>query len=119
MLVPSTEHPATIPAWVKIHKLPLECWTAECISRIASTIGKPLHVDIATAKQQRIDFGRVCIEVSAKELPRDIQIKLGHLSVKVDVEYQPPPKCSVCNVFGHSCKPKAAPEPPASNGNEA
>lgn len=40
MLVPSTVHPATIPAWVKLHKLPLECWTEECFSRIASTIGK-------------------------------------------------------------------------------
>ena len=40
-LVPTTEHPPTIPAWVKIHKLPLECWTEEGLSRITSSIGNP------------------------------------------------------------------------------
>lgn len=70
MLAPTTEHPFTIPTLVKIRKLPLECWTKEGLSRIASKIGKPLHVDVATAKQQRIAFSRVCIEIGADyELP--------------------------------------------------
>lgn len=123
MLIPSTEHPSTIPAWVKIHKLPLECWTEEGFSRIASTIGKPLHVDIATAKQQRIDYARVCVEISAKsDLPKNIQISDGCHTASVAVEYQwLPPKCNSCKVFGHSCKPKPEhiPKPEASNDDEA
>lgn len=113
MMEPSTEHPSTIPTWVKIHKLPLECWTEEGFSRVASTIGKPLYVDIATAKQQRIDYARVCIEISAKaDLPKNIHITDGCHSVKVGVEYQwLPPKCGVCKVFGHVCRPKPEPQP--------
>lgn len=44
MLIPNAEHPSSIPAWIKIHKLPLKFWTAKGLSHIASTIGKPLHV---------------------------------------------------------------------------
>lgn len=60
MMIPSIDHPSSIPAWIKIHKLPFEFWTAESFSKIASTIGKPLHVDKATEKRQRLDFARVC-----------------------------------------------------------
>lgn len=108
MLVPSTDHPSTIPAWIKIHKLPLECWTQEGLSRITSTIGKTLHVDIATAQQQRLDFARVCVEVSANsDLPKTIQIRHGLESVTVFIEHQwLPPRFSKCKVFGYDCKPK-------------
>ena len=66
-------------------------------------------MDIATAQQQRLDFARVCVEISAaSELPKVIQIRNEHESVSVNIEYQwIPPKCSKCGVFGHSCKPKA------------
>lgn len=76
-------------------------------------------MDIATAAQQRIDFSRVCIEISAKtNLPKVVQITMGQNSVNVPVEYQwIPPSCSLCNVFGHTCKPKA--DPLATNKNEA
>lgn len=118
MLNPSTDHPSTIPAWIKIHKLPLECWTEEGLSRITSTIGRPLHVDIATAQQQRLDFARVCVEVSANSnLPNCIQIRNGVDSVTVNLEYQwLPPKCGLCKVFGHSCKPKV--EAQATNSDD-
>lgn len=107
MLVPSTEHPSTIPAWIKIHKLPLECWTEDGFSRIASAIGKPLYVDKATERQQRLDFARVCVEIdAADDHPTEIQISLNGESVVVALEYQwMPPVCQICKVFGHSCSP--------------
>jgi len=104
MLILSTEHPSSIPAWIKIHKLPLECWTEAGLSRIASSIGKPIHVDNATAKRQRLDFARVCVEVEAgDELPDEVQIKVNGDSVVVTIEYQwLPSNCSKCRIFGHS-----------------
>lgn len=117
MLIPSPEHPSSIPAWVKVHKLPLECWTADGLSRIASTVGRPLHVDKATENQQRIDFARICIEVSAEDdLPDEIQIVVKGESVMVHVEYQwLPTRCAKCKVFGHSCAPKPGVKASTSN----
>lgn len=52
IMKPAREQPTKIPTWVKIHDLPFELWNKECVSRIASTIGHPIHVDQATAKNQ-------------------------------------------------------------------
>lgn len=70
---------------------------------------------------KRLDFARVCVEISANsDLPKVIQIKHGNASVTVHLEYQwLPPKCNVCKVFGHTCKPKPVPEPMATTNNEA
>lgn len=119
MLIPSTVHPSSIPAWIKIHKLPLECWTEAGLSRIASTIGKPIHVDNATAKRQRLDFARVCVEIEAgDELPTEVQIKVNGDSVVVLIEYQwLPSSCTKCKIFGHltdSCGSKLTSVPSTS-----
>lgn len=43
---------------------------------------------------------------------------MGQESVTVAVEYQwLPPKCNLCKMFGHTCKPKAVPV--ATNNEEA
>lgn len=114
MLVPNAVNPPSIPAWVKLHKLPLECWTASGFSRIASTIGKPIHVDNATANKRRLDYARVCVEISANDdLPSEVVIRANGDSVVTRVEYQwLPAKCSECRVFGHKCKPKQVPAAP-------
>lgn len=110
MLVPSKNHPASIPVWVKLHRLPLEVWTQVGFSKIGSAIGKPIHVDEATSKRRRLDYARICVEIEASdELPTDIAISVNAESVMVGVEYQwLPPRCENCKVFGHSCSPKAA-----------
>lgn len=80
-------------------------------SKIASAIGKPIHIDEATAKKKRLDFARICVEINAEdELPNDITISVNSDSVMVGVEYQwLPPKCESCKVFGHACTPKIVP----------
>ena len=110
MLVPSKIQPSTILVWIKLHRLPLEFWSPVGFSKIASAIGKPLHVDEATAKRKRLDFARICIEIDAKDdLPNDITISVNIDSVMVGVEYQwLPSKCEGCKVFGHTCGPKPA-----------
>lgn len=112
MMTPSRNHPSIILAWVKVHKLPFESWTAESFSRIESAIGKPLYDDLTTEKR-RIDYARICVEIDAKtDLPNEIQIMIRGDSVVVLVEYQwLSNKCSECNVFCHSCQKKATVQP--------
>lgn len=113
MLVPTTAHPTSIPAWVKLHKLPLECWTEAAFSRIASSIGRPIHVDHATATKRRMDYARVCVEISAgDELPSEVVVRSNGESVIIKVEYQwLPTKCAECKVFGHKCSSKPVDTP--------
>lgn len=120
MLVPATNHPPTIPVWVKFHRLPFEFWTEVGFSKIASTIGKPIHVDEATATKKRLDFARICIEVdAADELPNDITIAVKADSVTMGIEYQwLPSSCQKCNVFGHTCQSKADSKPPPPGGED-
>ncbi|KAG5540748.1 hypothetical protein RHGRI_020851 [Rhododendron griersonianum] len=104
MMTPSKISPSSIPTWVKLHNLPPECWTEEGLSRVASAIGQPKHVDQATKKKTRLAYARVCVEIeAADELPDDIQVTVDGESVSVRVEYQlMPPVCSECKVFGHA-----------------
>ncbi|XP_058211571.1 uncharacterized protein LOC131323743 [Rhododendron vialii] len=111
MMKPARDQPTKIPAWVKLHDLPLELWNQECLSRVASTIGRPLHVDQATAKtarqpgllQTKSTKARICIEVSAEQiLPDEVTVIVEGESVVIPVEYQVlPPMCNICHVFGH------------------
>lgn len=111
MLVPSKNHPSSIPVWIKLHRLPLEFWNHVAFSKIASAVGKPIYVDEATAQKKRLDYARICVEIEAgEELPSDISISVNAESVMVGVEYQwLPPKCEKCKVFGHVCSTKPAP----------
>ena len=71
------EAPSKVPIWVNIHNIPMEYWTPEGLSHIASIIGKPLHVDKLTAVGRRITYARVCIEVDASyELLKNLVIEV-------------------------------------------
>ncbi|KAG5521728.1 hypothetical protein RHGRI_034074 [Rhododendron griersonianum] len=112
MMQPVKEQPSHIPVWVRLHNLPLELWNQECLSRVASTIGRPLYVDQATAKtsrqpgllQTKSTSARVCIEIRAEhDLPEDVRITVEDNSVVIPIEYQVlPSSCKECKVFGHS-----------------
>ncbi|KAG5540761.1 hypothetical protein RHGRI_020861 [Rhododendron griersonianum] len=128
MMKPVKEQPSHIPAWVRLRNLPLELWNQECLSRVASTIGKPLHVDQATTKtsrqpgllQTKSTNARICIEISAEyELPDDVRISVEGESVVVPIEYQVlPSMCKQCQVFGHStaqCSKKSTSTPSQPN----
>ncbi|KAL0291137.1 UNVERIFIED_CONTAM: hypothetical protein Sradi_7033400 [Sesamum radiatum] len=100
-----------VPVWIKLRHLPVELWTTEGLSTVASGIGKPLYPDAITRACTRLDFARVCImlDISSK-LPKHIVIMVPHddggeTACKVDVEYEwLPPKCTACMSLGHSTK---------------
>ncbi|GAV87862.1 DUF4283 domain-containing protein [Cephalotus follicularis] len=98
---------AKIPVWVKLMNIPMEYWTVQGLSRLASVLGTPLHMDPATEGKQLISFARICEEMKAdKEFPAVIKTRRSNGEVvEVKVEYSwRPPVCDRCKVFDHSTR---------------
>ncbi|KAK4384072.1 hypothetical protein Sango_3094400 [Sesamum angolense] len=98
-----------VPVWIKLRHLPVELWTTEGLSTVASGIGRPLYPDAITRACTRLDFARVCVMLNvSSKLPKHVVIMLpnelgGESACKVDVEYEwLPPKCKQCVSLGHS-----------------
>ncbi|GJT98779.1 RNA-directed DNA polymerase, eukaryota, reverse transcriptase zinc-binding domain protein [Tanacetum coccineum] len=99
--------------WMIVN-VPLEAWSVEGISAIASSLGKPMMMDTNTAAMchkgiGNFDFARVLVEMDAeKELKKEIVIQYrdknnnvkGSKTVKVVYDWMPP-ACTKCKVFGH------------------
>lgn len=94
-----------IPVWVKFYNVPLNLWTNEGFSYVASAVGVPLYLDDATESRSRINYARVCVEISAEnEIPENFDLDLGKgriISIDVEVPWRPP-SCKVCKEFGHT-----------------
>ncbi|KAL0292944.1 UNVERIFIED_CONTAM: hypothetical protein Sangu_3247600 [Sesamum angustifolium] len=98
-----------VPVWIKLRHLPVELWTTEGLSTVASGIGRPLYPDAITRACTRLDFARVCVMLNvSSKLPKHVVIMMpnelgGESPCKVDVEYEwLPPKCKQCVSLGHS-----------------
>ncbi|KAL2240832.1 UNVERIFIED_CONTAM: hypothetical protein Sindi_0724400 [Sesamum indicum] len=98
-----------VPVWIKLRHLPMELWTEEGLSTVASGVGKPLYPDAITRACTRLDFARVCVMLDiTSQLPKHIIIMTPdeegrETPCKVDVEYEwVPPKCTGCMSLGHS-----------------
>ncbi|KAK4383961.1 hypothetical protein Sango_3103900 [Sesamum angolense] len=111
-----------VPVWIKLRHLPVELWTTEGLSTVASGIGRPLYPDAITRACTRLDFARVCIMINvSSKLPKHVVIMMpnelgGESACKVDIEYEwLPPKCTGCSSIGHSTKecPLSKPTKPA------
>ncbi|XP_009770244.1 uncharacterized protein [Nicotiana sylvestris] len=101
-----TEFLIEIPIWVKFPKLPINCWGAKSLSSIASTIGTPLYADSCTAKQTRISFARILIEVNVtKPLPDEVEVMdpTGRFFQQPVLYDWKPNFCEKCMKIGHDC----------------
>ncbi|KAL2251931.1 UNVERIFIED_CONTAM: hypothetical protein Sindi_2315400, partial [Sesamum indicum] len=56
-----------VPVWIKLRHLPMEFWTTEGLSTVASGVGKPLYPDAITRACTRLDFARVCVMIDATQ----------------------------------------------------
>ena len=93
-----------IPVWVKFHNIPMQLWTEEGLSYVASSVGIPLYADTITEGMQRISFARICVELKVMEdYPKVIEVRMEDGSyAEVGVEYQEKPSsCVKCGIFGH------------------
>lgn len=74
------------------------------MSYVCSAIGQPLYLDEATETKSRINFARVCVEISVDDsIPNSFDLVLPNgdvLSINVEVPWRPK-KCSICKSFGH------------------
>ncbi|KAJ6291154.1 hypothetical protein OIU76_023248 [Salix suchowensis] len=62
---------STIPVWVKLSNLPLRCWSENCLSKIASVIGKPIQCDMLTSSMTRLSYARVLVEIDLRKKLRE------------------------------------------------
>ena len=100
-----------VPVWIRLRHLPMELWTEEGLSTVASGVGKPLYPDAITRACTRLDFARVCmmLDISSK-LPKHIIMMSfdedgGESPCKIDIEYEwLPQKCTSSMTLGHSAK---------------
>ncbi|XP_073036527.1 uncharacterized protein [Primulina eburnea] len=94
----------SIPAWVQIHGLPPDCWNFNILSKLASRVGKPIHMDMLTHDRKRFEFARVLIEVeTTKQKTTDIVVKLPIGDVVVKFIYEQDIKyCGLCKKTGHA-----------------
>lgn len=90
--------------WVKLPRLPLDCWNSNALENIASKIRKPNSTDKLTSTRGRLFYARVLVEVDAsKDLVRTISMKLPtNKSREQPVVYEHEPKfCLNCKIFRH------------------
>ncbi|KAL0302140.1 UNVERIFIED_CONTAM: hypothetical protein Scaly_3041900 [Sesamum calycinum] len=98
-----------VPVWIRLRHLPLEFWTIDGLSTVASGVGRPLYQDTITRACTRLDFARVCVMLDiSSTLPKHLVVMMpkedgSETPCKVEVEYEwVPPKCKQCMSLGHS-----------------
>ncbi|KAI8572963.1 hypothetical protein RHMOL_Rhmol01G0242000 [Rhododendron molle] len=99
-----------IPIWAHFYNVPLELWTEEGLSHVASAIRKPLYADYLTKSCKRISYAKICVEVDASiPLPKSFGLSLpsgATFTIRVWYPWKPF-MCESCHVFGHkNCHPK-------------
>lgn len=95
----------TLPLWIRLPLLPLRFWSKEAMAVIGSLLGVPIMVDAPTAKGNRLEYARLCVEIDLDfDYPTEVHIfnsstKLMEI-IKVEYEWKPSP-CTHCQTFGH------------------
>ncbi|KAG5560627.1 hypothetical protein RHGRI_003823 [Rhododendron griersonianum] len=93
-----------IPIWAQFYNVPLDLWTTQGLSYVASAVGKPLYADRTTETCQRLNYAKICVEIDVNSvLPDNFDIVLANgdkFSIKVWYPWRPL-KCDKCKVFGH------------------
>ncbi|GAV74672.1 DUF4283 domain-containing protein, partial [Cephalotus follicularis] len=67
---------SSISVWVKLANVPPELWTRLGLSYVASVLGVPLSMDVATSAGNRLSFARVCVEMKAsRSFPNSFKVR--------------------------------------------
>lgn len=93
-----------MPIWVTFPGLPIQYWSLENFSRIASYLGKLICTNSLTAGERRISYTRMLIEMDVTQLlPEHILIKVPDGNTKrQELDHDLWPKyCKECIILGH------------------
>ncbi|XP_074299336.1 uncharacterized protein LOC141630408 [Silene latifolia] len=102
-MVMNKENVKTVPAWIKIHNLPIKFW-GKGLPKITNLVGKYVKCDVATEERTRLGYVRVMVELQVdQQLPKCVSFKDENGGVvKVDIEYEwKPVTCKKCKGMGH------------------
>ncbi|KAL0795851.1 hypothetical protein Bca101_067228 [Brassica carinata] len=101
------------PIWVLCRNIPKDLWSFEGFSTIATGLGGPIHSEFPVLKPYSNGVTKLKVDIDLEgPRPKAVRVrdKLGN-SVLVAVEFlKPPPKCNLCQEFGHL--PLRCPNPP-------
>ena len=82
-----------LPIWIHLGNIPLELFTKNGLSYLASAISNPLYMDRITANQQHLTFAKICVEVDASvEIPKFIEVRMRNgamVNIFVEVPWWP------------------------------
>ena len=98
------EDVSSVPIWIKLPGLPLDCWNARALGKIVSKVGKPISTDKLTLSKERISFARVLVEVDAsKDIISEVEVRLptGEVYHQLVIPELIPKFCKRCKSFGH------------------
>lgn len=87
------------------------------MSRIGSTIGKPILADECTTQQSRISYARLLVDVT-KPKPETVWVEdpTGHMFKQQIIFDWFPPFCDDCQIVGHKCNPVESWKAPVHRG---
>ncbi|KAH0665113.1 hypothetical protein KY285_026319 [Solanum tuberosum] len=103
------EETTTAIAWISFPELPRIFFVKEVVFSLASAVGKPLLVDMATKNQSRPSCARVKVEVDLlSDFPKRIKIGVRKQITRdvvekwIRIKYDYVPKyCKTCKLQGH------------------
>ncbi|EOA27131.1 hypothetical protein CARUB_v10023230mg, partial [Capsella rubella] len=89
----------TTPVWVRLSNIPVNMYHRSILMEIATGLGKPIKVDMATLNFDRARFARICVEVNlAYPLKGTIMINAERYYVAYEGLTN---ICSLCGLYGH------------------
>ncbi|XP_074300078.1 uncharacterized protein LOC141631285 [Silene latifolia] len=93
-----------VPAWVRLHKLPLKFW-GKSLVKLANLVDKFIKSDEATMQKTRLGFARVMVELKIdQKFPDSIKFldeKQQVIEIQIGYEWKPI-LCTKCKQLGHA-----------------
>lgn len=71
-----------MPVWVKLSRLPLDCWNLRALAKIASKIGNPISTYKFMSNKERLSYARALGEVDAsKDFVQSVEMTLPRAKI--------------------------------------
>lgn len=102
---PDTPPLSSAVVTVELRGVPYLLFNKESLGRIATAVGKPVALAPETARKENFEVAKILVRVNLlKELPTRVVSGFSNgREIEIEVSYPwLPPKCSVCDQFGHA-----------------